>query len=171
MNLKGDKPLTGEQIEKIFNNKIKVIEYKSVRDYDNIEDLLLPFGRVAILYPWKLDEEGGVFGHWTTIFLNKDGNIEYFNSYGSFLEEGAMKNIDKKFKKQHGEDIKYLTYLLYNSNHKVEYNNKKLQSDKSNTCGRWVIYRLLRCDLNIKQFQKLFTKDTIKNDIKILNLI
>jgi hypothetical protein len=169
--MKGDKPLTGEEIEQYFNNNIKVIEYKQIQTYETIEDLLNPFGRVAILYPWRLDEVGGVFGHWIGLFINKDGNIEYFNSFGSFLEEGALKNIDKKFKKKHGENFKYLTYLLYNSPYKVEYNNKKLQSEHSNTCGRWVIYRIQRDDLNIKQFQKLFNKDTKKNDIKILNLL
>jgi hypothetical protein len=169
--LENDFALGGNDIYKYLNGKIKVLEYKEIRKYKDIDSLLKPFDKVAILYPWKVEPDGGLFGHWVGLMKNKNGNVEYFNSYGSFLENGVMKNIDVNFKKRHGEDFKYLTYLLYISDYKVEYNPKTLQSSDSNTCGRWVLYRLLRDDLTIEQFNKLFTKNKIKNDIKILNLV
>lgn len=169
--LTSDTPLGGDEIYKYLEGKVKILEYKQIRKYKDIDSLLAPYNKVAILYPWKVEEDGGLFGHWVGLMKNKNNNIEYFNSYGSFLEDGVMKNIDVNFKKKHGEDFKYLTYLLYISPYDVEYNPRTLQSKNSNTCGRWVIYRFLRDDLTIEEFNKLFYKNTKKNDIKILNLV
>lgn len=169
--LDGDEPLSGEDISRFFNNEIKVLKYGDIKNYKNVEELLEPFGRLAILYPWKKNEGGGLFGHWVGVFINSSGNIEYFNSFGSFLEEGALKNIDRDFKKKHNEDFKYLTNLFIKSPYTIEYNPKALQNKNTNTCGRWVVYRLLRDDLSINQFNKLFKKNTLLNDKNILKII
>ena len=51
----------------------------------------------------------------------------------------------------------------------VEYNDKKLQSSKSSSCGRWCVYRMMRNDLTIEEFQDLF-KNIKNKDKKIISL-
>lgn len=165
-----DIALSAKDIIKAFNGKIKIISYIDIHKYKNIEELLKPYGRTMILYTWKFDKDGGEFGHWCCCFYNKDGDIEFFDSFGEFIDE-TLKQISKSFKEENNEDFKYLTLLLYNSNHKIIYNDKQLQNNKSNTCGRWCIYRMLRNDIDIDQFQNLFTDNTHKNDKLILKII
>jgi hypothetical protein len=92
------------------------------------------------------------------------------------LSEGLLVTMKKKvfafvkFRNDNGENYRYLTNLLLKYRGTVEYNEKKLQNDKSNTCGKWVIYRFLRNDLTLEQFQNLFSKNTQRNDNIILNL-
>jgi len=163
-----DVPLSGGDIKQFLNNKVKIITYDQLKDYKNIESLLYPFNRVIILYVWKKSENIR-HGHWIGLHINNKNNIEVFDSFGNFVDD-FLNKIDVKFKKENSENYRYLTNLLLRYNGTVEYNEKKLQNDKSNTCGKWVIYRFLRNDLTLEQFQKLFTKNTKKNDNIILNL-
>jgi len=163
-----DAPLTGKQIINYMNGNINVILYSDLKNYNSIHHLLNKYGQIIILYFWK--SKPSYYGHYITVFYNKNGNIEVFNSLGENFIDETLKNIDKKFKEQHNEDFKWLTYLLYNQPLKVEYNEKKLQSNTSATCGRFCLYRLKRKDLNIEEFQNLF--NNIKtNDKKIISLI
>lgn len=161
--IKGDFPLGSKQIKKAFGGKIKIILYSQLKNYNSINELLEPYDKVVILYYWKK-----YFGHWICIFKNVNGNIEVFDSLGSWIDD-TLYTIDKEFRKQNNEDYKYLTKLLYDCNCEVEYNDKQLQSNKTSTCGRWCVYRLKRDDLTIEEFQDLFKKNKNK-DSKIISL-
>lgn len=163
-----DISLTGGDIKQLLNNKVKIITYDQLKDYKNIESLLYPFNRVIILYVWKKSENKR-HGHWIGLHVNNKNNIEVFDSFGNFVDD-FLNKIDVKFRNENGENYRYLTNLLLKYKGVVEYNEKKLQSDRTNTCGKWVIYRFLRNDLTLEQFQKLFTKNTKKNDNIILKL-
>ena len=162
-----DNPLSGNDLKSIFNNKIKIITYGELINYDTIEDLLYPYNRVCILYVWKKDPNP--YGHWNCIFKNKYGNIEVFDSFGNWID-AFLNDVDKNFRKQNNQLYKQLSHLLYNSHYDVEYNNKKLQNDKSSTCGKWCALRMLKNDLDIDEFNNLFTDDTIKNDRMIIQI-
>jgi len=163
-----DYPLNTRDIKKYFDNKIKVILYSDIAKYDTIEELLKPFGRVIFLYYWKT--KPSIYGHWCCCFINKSGNIEYFNSFGGFIDD-ALYQLNKEFRIKHDQDFKHLTNLLINCNHEIEYNDKQIQKKEGTaTCGRWCCYRMKRTDLNIEEFQKLF--NNIKtNDKKIISLV
>ena len=57
--LENDIALGGNDIYKYLDGKIKVLEYKEIRKYKDIDSLLKPFDKVAILYPWKVEPDGG----------------------------------------------------------------------------------------------------------------
>ena len=162
-----DYPLSKTDIEKIFNHKIKVLLYSDIANYKSIDDLLKPYGRVCILYYWKKYS-----GHWVCVFRNKNGRVEIFDSFGTF-PDGTLKEINYNFRKETNQAYKHLTDLLLKGGREVEYNDKKLQGDKSSTCGRWCIYRMLRNDLTIEEFQDLFKriKDKDKKIISLTNNI
>lgn len=166
--------LSAKDIKKIFKNKIKILLYSELSDYDNIVDVLEPYGRVAILYYWEAPDargRGHYFGHWQNCFINCNGNIEVFNSFGGKIDD-TLKQLGMDFRRKHNEEYKYLTKLLLDYPGDVEYNKKQLQGKiGSATCGRWICYRMLRDDLNIDEFNKLFTNNVKMNDQKIVRLI
>lgn len=158
-----DYPLGAKDIKRAFKGKIKIILYSDLKNYHSIKELLEPYDKVIILYYWKK-----YFGHWICVFKNVNGNVEVFDSLGSWIDD-TLSTINKEFREKNDEDYKYLTKLLYDCNCDVEYNDVRLQSDKASTCGRWCIYRLKRDDLTIEQFQDLF-KNIKNKDNKIISL-
>jgi len=158
-----DYPLSKKDIEKIFKGKIKVMLYNEISDYKTIDDLLNPYGRVCILYYWKK-----YHGHWICVFRNKNNRVEIFDSFGTWIDD-TLKNINPIFRNETNQLSKHLTALLYQKGDGVEYNDEKLQKDKSMTCGRWCVYRMIRDDLSIEEFQKLFNRVKDK-DNKIISL-
>jgi hypothetical protein len=115
------------------------------------------------LYYWRK-----YHGHWVCVFRNKNGNTEIFDSFGTF-PDGTLKDINPDFRKETNQAYKHLTSLLVKGGQPVEYNDKKLQSNVSSTCGRWCVYRMMRNDLTIEQFQNLF-KGIKNKDNKIISL-
>lgn len=169
-------PLSSSDIKKIFNKKIKIILYSDLSKYKTIEDVLKPHNKVMILYYWESpneEGEGNYFGHWVCFFKNNKNMIEVFNSFGGYIDD-TLKQIDKDFREDNNEDFKYLTNLLYDycikTNDKVVYNAKQLQAKVDTaTCGRWCCYRMLRNDLSIIEFNRLF-KNLKTNDNKICKI-
>jgi hypothetical protein len=93
-----------------------------------------------------------------------------FDSYGRFIDDN-LAEIEPYKRRKYKQDFKQLTYLLYKSPYKVEYNEFQFQQNDSAVCGRYAIYFLLRDDLDMVNFQKQFDKkDYKKNDKLILEL-
>ncbi len=157
-----DYALSREDIINAFDGKVKVVLYSEIKKYKTIKELLSPYGKVVILYFWRK-----FFGHWICVFKNVNGNVEVFDSLGSWIDDN-LKDINKSFRKETDQDYKYLTKLLYDCDCDVEYNDVKLQGNKSTTCGRWVTYRLRRDDLTIEEFQDLFKNKKNKDKEIIL---
>lgn len=153
-----DIALSNKDILKALNNKTKVIQYKDLLDYKDIDDLLYPHDNVVILYNTNKN-----YGHWTCI-IKRNNDIEMFDSYG-YKPDDQQKYITEKVKLDNNMNFPYLTYLLYKSKnkYKVHYNNYKLQSEKNgiNTCGRWVILRIHLKNMNINEFAKIIKNDKI----------
>lgn len=142
-----DVPLSGGDIKKALNNKIKIVSYLDLGKYNNINELLSPFGAAVVLYPFK-----GNIGHWVCVFynLNRDGKliIEFFDPYG--LE------VDKEFEYLNYNGPNYMSRLLYHSPLPIEYNDAKLQkmANGIDTCGRHVIVRLWHSNIYIDDYIK-----------------
>ena len=162
-----DNPLSGTDIENYLGGKCRVISYDQIKEFSSIDDLLGNHGRCVILYVWAKNPDA--FGHWQCVFRNKNGNVEVFDSYGSWIDS-FLNKIDKNFRIKTGQNYKFLTKLLYDSNYNVEYNDKVLQNKNSNTCGKWCVLRMLCNHLDIDEFNSNFTKNTKKNDLIILEL-
>ena len=163
-----DNPLSADDIKKYFGGRCKVISYNQLQKYNDINELLHPYDKVFILYVWE-KTGNNLMGHWQLVFRNKDNNIEVFDSFGSWIDS-FLNKIGKSFNNEIGQNYKYLSKLLYDSNHIIEYNDTVLQNEKSNTCGKWCIYRLKNIHLDIDDFCKLFGDNTLNNDRLILKI-
>jgi hypothetical protein len=159
------KTLSGNDILKFFNGKVKIVLYSDLRKYNNIDQLLNPFGRVALLY--YREKEPNYYGHWISVFKTSRNTIEVYDPYGSFIDD-TLKTINTDFRKENYEYTPYLSKLLLNQKkYKVEYNDVPLQMLKHgvNTCGRHAIVRMSLRDWPIELFQKVFSMKNKGDDL------
>lgn len=157
--------LSNFDIEKKLNNKVKIITHSEIKNYKNIDDLLQPYDKVVILY-----KNSKNYGHWTCLFRNDEG-INFFDSYGGKID-GIKKFIPLNLNKELNQDHKNLIKLLIKSNENIHYNNHQLQKldPNINTCGRWVVFRLLNTYLTHDEFNELF-KNRNKTSDELITLL
>lgn len=138
------------------NINSNIVSYSDIKKYKNIDDLLGNDNKCIILYETKKNS-----GHWTCLY-KVEKTIFFFDSYGNNIDL-QLKFIPKQINESLGQDHKKLIELLYNSPYKVEFNEYKLQKLKKdiNTCGRWVLIRLMYPNISIKYFKNLFSKKLI----------
>jgi len=143
--------LSGDDIYKALNRNALIMTYADLRKYNNIDDLFKKHDNVVILY-----ETSQGFGHWVALYKARKGVITFFDSYG-MKPDDELKFIPKNFRKENDTNYPLLTYLLYKSGYKVEYNQHKLQKDLSDvsTCGRHVIIRLQNKKIPVDQYAKI----------------
>lgn len=137
--------LTGKDIEKICDGKVKVLSYHELQGIPSIEALLEPFGAVVLLYETKEN-----FGHYTALFYDAQNNLEFFDSYG-FAPDQELNYATY-------DNTPYLSQLLSKYKGRIVYNTKRLQqwAKDVNTCGRWTASRIRLRNLNPTQFENLF---------------
>ena len=147
-----DKSLSNFEVMGALNNKINVMTYTQLANYDNIENVLGPNKAVVLLYLTKWN-----YGHYTCLFLNSNNKLHYFDSYGD-TPDYLLKYIPEYFREESLQKLPHLTYLLWKCKYQIEYNDYKLQKMGKNitTCGRWCIIRLLNKELSDKQFAENF---------------
>lgn len=167
---KGDRRylLSDKDIRQIFKDQIKIIKYSEIKYYNDISELLAPYGRTMILIETSPNR-----GHWVCCFtgVQKQANkIFYFDSYG-VIPDGQLKKIDKVTRHKLGEGLSDLVPLFHN--YDILYNNHQLQSKipGTATCGKWASCRMLLNNLNSDQFAKLFLNKKIKPDNIITNIL
>lgn len=156
-------PLSGSQIYKTLDGKTKILRYKDLLNYNNIDDVLKPYNNIVLLY-----ESMPRSGHWVCVIKHKD-TIEYFDPYGLKIDE-ILKYIKPSFRKISNQDFPYLSYLLYKSKYNIIYNNKKLQekNNKISTCGRHIISRIILKDIPLKKYINIFkTEKKVNADDKV----
>ena len=164
------KALSDLDIKNIMDNKINVVMYSDLHKYNNIKQLLGKYNRCIILYIFEELEGGGNSGHWVAVTKTPKNTISFFDSYGTIPDKTIMKlppNIKSKFK----EDYNYLSKLIYDSKLPIEYNNKTLQQHHSVVCGYYCILFCCCMDLNMEQFQKIFSNNKKKNDELVYNIV
>jgi hypothetical protein len=154
--------ITDLDLERYFpetnHYKNNVIKYSELDNYKSIEELL-PTDRS---YKIILIEQNYNTGHWTCLLRYGD-TIEWFDSYGLPVD-GELKFINSVKRQLLGQGRKTLTELLSKVKDKnIVYNKVKLQKlcNKSATCGRWVILRILMMKnffYNLKEFQDFIKK-------------
>src|SRR3990172_2535674 len=96
------KALSGSEMMKLIANKARIMTYPELHDYDTIEEVLGPHQAVIILY---LTSDN--FGHWVCLFINKNGNINFFDSY-SLMPDSQLKEIDIHFRNTHNQRVPIL---------------------------------------------------------------
>jgi len=155
------KSMSTKDIKKALNNEVRVISYDELDKYENIDEALGKYKKLVILY---LTEEN--YGHFVCLWKFDDKTIQFFDSYGDMVDR-ELKYIPSYFRKESGQDFPILSLLLLKSNYEVRYNNFKLQGNKTNTCGRWCVYRLIKSNLNEYEFAEIFLNKKIDPDLII----
>lgn len=84
--------------------------------------------------------EGKNEGHWITV-LDHGTHYEVFDSFGMSID-GNRKWLDKEQLMEFGQTLPLLSNLLGKGRKPVDHNSTKLQADDSDTCGRWVVWRI-----------------------------
>lgn len=160
------RPLSDREIIEFFNGKVKILKYNDLRAFQNVDQLLAPYGRVIILYEWANN-----MGHWVGLFKRGPRFIEFFDPYG-YKPDDEKKYIPANFWERG-----WLSQLLYNASrngYTVEYNEYPFQTKNVSavsTCGRWVALREKLSRLSLQQFASLFLQDKqILNDIVVTTL-
>lgn len=129
-----------DDIRHYLGNDAKIIVYKDLYNYNSIFDLL-PEDRsfVVILIETKRRS-----GHY--IVLCRIGTtLYYFDSYGKGVDE-ELKYINPFWRKELRENEKILSRMIKNSEYQLEYNSRKLQTERSydDSCGRWCVWFILQ---------------------------
>jgi len=120
---------------------------------NNITDINILLPKTLLLYqPAKI-------GHFTCVFSNREG-INYFDSYGTVPDTPL-----KWYPDNHEAGFTFLTKLLTKPN-SIIYNEKKLQSKNTSTCGHWCCIRLIYSNLTNEEFNSCF--DGIKNKDELI---
>jgi hypothetical protein len=135
--------LSDGDISKYFPN-VKIVLYNDLKNYD-LQRLLGKNKAVIIL----IETTRKYSGHWMLVY--KQGNeIYFFDSFGEPIE------AQKKFiKKGTGllDRTNYLSIMFKNSPYTIHYNQYAFQDKRTAVCGRWVIYRLQKRNMNVEQFK------------------
>jgi len=145
----------------LLDGKANIMSYARLTEYDNLDEALGEHGALVLLYETKRN-----FGHWTLVFRLDNDTVEFFDSY-SLKPDDELKFIPEYFRIENNQLLPHLTYLLYTSGYKVEYNDYKLQKKlrDMNTCGRHVVSRLLFRNLDIDKYAKMIKKSGLLPDI------
>ena len=130
-------PLSDGLVRQALGNDTRIIKYSELKNYETIDDLLPTINSFFII----LLEEEMNSGHWTCMFRTPTGYY-YFNSYGQKYDVD-ISVIPMCIRKILGEDKREITRLLDGKT--CEWNNTKLQGDKSQVCGRWCILCISMC--------------------------
>lgn len=142
------KTLTFQQLQffvgPVQAKRCRWLVYDDLIKFKNIDDLMA-LGAVIILLQIEKPDVPKV-GHFIVI-LDHGTHYEHFDSYGITMDE------ELELTKEH-----HLTNIFKQSNKKIVDNNVRLQRFREdvNTCGRWVVARLLLRMLELDDFIKIF---------------
>lgn len=160
------KSFSDSDISRLCEGKVNIYEYKDLRNFDTIEQMLAPYNCAIILYTTKAN-----YGHWVAIILHNNGVLEHFDSY-ALAPDQELNFTPKDKRKELGEEYPYLTKLMYDSPYDVIYNKVKLQKFKQdyNQCGRWCGLRVVFRELPLRKFCSLFMKQKFEPDYYVTAL-
>lgn len=149
-----DIALSNYDIMKLLHNKVKIVLYPDLHNFNSIDELLSPYGCCILLYEAKKN-----YGHWTAI-IKRGRSIEFFNSYGgdkSGLPDASLDLINPQFRVISNQIFPYLKMLMYDSPYELNYNEFPFQQHGQNirTCGRHCVVRCLCRNMNIYQYKDL----------------
>ena len=153
------KMFSDEDIMELLEGKTKIVRYKDLKKFKNVNDLFYPYDNIFLLYEFKPN-----MGHWVCLIKNKN-YIEFFDPTGTIIDE-QLDYIDDDFKKRSNQDKKHLSNLIAGSGLKVLSNKYKLQKTNkdTNTCGRHCLIRVILKKLNLKEYLNLFKNNKLDPD-------
>jgi hypothetical protein len=154
-------PLSNHQLYAMVGcGEDDVIAYSKLRGFESIDELLPTDKSFKIL----LLEESRNRGHFTCLY-RQDDLICYMNSYGD-KPDRDLNCIPRMIRRMLGEDRAEIQRLCEGKT--IWYNEKKLQGDKTQTCGRWCVafIECLKMGHTPDQFLELIVAHKKKTDYK-----
>ena len=149
--------LSGDQIVKALDDKVKMVLYRDLSKYKTLDSLLSPYNRVVIFFEMDLPRGGSKRGHWTSLKLLSDHrSVIFLDSYGMKLSQ-PLQYVNPKIILKTGQRPKLLETLLYNSPYDIYFSQYRLQSKSTKvaTCGRYAILSLIDLDQNEDSFNQM----------------
>lgn len=146
--------LSDQNLLDLIDHKANLILYPDIHHYKSLDQMLNPYGAAIILFCARPN-----YGHWCCIFKRTNNLIEFFDPYGSIIDE-QLQYINKNYRKKSHQDHTYLTKLMIKSPYELSYNNYPFQhlKDGVKTCGRWVALRLACRNISLNKFAKIFLR-------------
>jgi hypothetical protein len=143
--------LSDKQVLKLINGRANLILYPDLHKYDNIDEILEPYGACILLFEAKPK-----YGHWCCIFKINDKLLEFFNPYGGYPDD-SLEYIPMHFRLISDQYYPYLSLLMYYSPYELSYNEHAFQKHGKNikTCGRWCSIRLVFRNYSLEEFHNL----------------
>lgn len=141
--------VSSSDFKKVFNGKVKILEYNQLKNYSNLNQVFYPWNKVVLLYEWAPN-----FGHWTCLNRSNTGQMDFFDPYG------YKPDAERSFIPNSYWEAPYLSRLIDKSGQSVLYNPIDLQKEGKNidTCGRWVMERLLNSDIPLNDFLRYWAE-------------
>lgn len=143
-----ERSLNGGEIKRLLP-KIKIVTYESLKNADDIDELLYPSGAFILLYQIASTS----YGHWCAVFV-RDDTLCFYDSYAMKPDDPkrldyASEELIAKLYKTHA----YLAELMKNSRYKkIDYNEYRQQAAKTVTCGRHCVCRVWLRSFDNKQY-------------------
>ena len=124
--------------------KARIMEYSDLSKYKDIHQLIKNPKDYFILLYEDANINGCASGHWACVFIDKNHNINFFESYGS-APDTQLEWVNQTQLKLLGVCDTYLTNLFNKAPEKIIYSSIKYQNDSKSmaTCGRHVLNVLL----------------------------
>lgn len=147
-----EKPLSGSDIYNACEKNIKIMRYPELNKFQTIAEAFKPYSAIALLYLTK-----PTFGHWVLLLNHPEKKtIEYFDSYGGFIDDPFLK-IPKEVQKLTNQQNDKLSRLLAESGQKIIYNPVQIQEFKPgvSTCGRHLCLRYLLRHIPLTKYIKV----------------
>jgi hypothetical protein len=182
-------PTTVEQLNQIVGVNIPFTLYADLKNVNSIDELVneeMPFRYILLDFERN---QNAITGHWLGLALFKDEKINssepeyslsYFDSFGRKVD-GEMYTIPKTYIDQYFGSKDLLTNLVKKSAYQkykvkyIDYNDHKLQSVDTSTCGRYVaaFFKLALRKLNEDYDTEVFYNflKNIKNQIMDDNIV
>lgn len=158
-------PLSDTDMMHLMEGEANIITYSDLHKFTTVDELLHPYDVCFILYTSQPH-----YGHWTLLIKRKNDEdkieCEFFDSYGLFPDT-ELNLIPEPYRTESNQDKPLLSQLLYDCDYELYYNEMQLQSSTdpgTSSCGRWCCIRAKLKDMDLKDFQKLFSVSN-KDDI------
>jgi|SRR5271154_2028970 len=143
--------LSDREVLKLIDGKANLILYPDLIEYDNIDEILEPYGACIILFEAKPK-----YGHWCCLFKQNEKLLEFFNPYGGYPDD-SLEYIPMHFRLISNQYYPYLSFLMYYSPYELSYNEYKFQKHGKDikTCGRHAAMRLVFRHLSLDDYKQL----------------
>lgn len=149
-------PLNFDQLKHMVgpqnSKKINWLIYDELQKYHSLQDVLK--NGVAVVLLQIESAKAPSVGHFV-VLLDHGNHVEHFDSYGLTVDQENAITHER-----------HLTTLFKQSPKPIVENTKRLQRFREDvqTCGRWVVARVLLRQLELKEFIRILQNISAPND-------